>query len=165
MARRVAKVPARLRGSHQPPATPPGERGDNDEGELLSGRRLLTPQVLQIAITQYAPEQVEKLLRTDLEYNEKRLQIIREHAEKHPDLLEDRKTKRFRRGLYVFLVILALILLRSMPFIALPIASLFGVCGLMIVAGTLINARDRDSDVKEIVLTVKRVLTAGKSRD
>ena len=161
----MAKVPARIRGGHQPPASKPDERGENDEGELLSGRRLLTPQVLQIAIAQYAPENVGKLLNAELEYNEKRLQIIREHAEKHPDALEERKTKRFRRGLYVFLAILASGLLLSMPFVALPIASLFGVCGLMIVAATLINARDRDSDVKSIVLMVKRVLTDRKSRD
>lgn len=116
-----------------------------------------------------AHESVEKLLQAELAYNERRLETIREHAEKHPDLLEERRTKRFRRGLYVFLAFLALGLLGSMPFINIPVASVFGVCGLMIVAGTLINARDRDSDVKSIVLTVKRVLekrvSDRKSRD
>lgn len=131
-----------------------------DEDSVESPKGLLTSQVIQISIQKgNGFEEVQKLFNAELDYNRRRLEILREHAEKHPDAVEERRTKRFRRRLYGYLALLALVLFAAMPFVGIGVASVFGVCALAVVAGILVNARDRDSDARPIMEMLKRLIT------
>lgn len=73
-----------------------------DEDSVESPKGLITSQVIQISIEkEHGLEEVQKLFNAELDYNRRRLEILREHAENDPDAVEERRTKRFRRGVFM----------------------------------------------------------------
>jgi hypothetical protein len=70
---------------------------------------LINPTIVQILIEGNKPEEVMELMRAELDYNRERLEIVRDHAEKHPDYKDDRRNKQFRRAQYTFLMLYVLI--------------------------------------------------------
>jgi hypothetical protein len=88
---------------------------------------LINARIIQILVEKEDSEHVEKLLNAELDYNKRRFEIMREHAEHHPDAKAERQTRAFRRTQYSFLLIVLLLLLVSLPFVSLAVASVFGI--------------------------------------
>ena len=85
-------------------------------------------------------------MKAELDYNRERLSILREHTELHPDAIEDRKNKSFRRTQYLFLMLFDLAIIASLPFTQIAVAISLCSLALIITSGIVINGRDRDND-------------------
>ena len=107
---------------------------------------LINQSIVQILIERNKPDEVEKLMKAELDYNRERLSILREHTELHPDAIEDRKNKRFRRTQYLFLMLFDLAIIASLPFTQIAVAISLCSLALIITSGIVINGRDRDND-------------------
>ena len=97
-------------------------------------------------------------MRAELDYNRERLSILREHTELHPDAIEDRKNKRFRRTQYLFLMLFDAALVGIIPFV--EVAAAISLCSLslIITAGVVINGRDRDNDSELLVKLIDKLI-------
>lgn len=132
------------------------------QGELLlnssENGHLINQSIVQILVERNNPDEVEKLMRAELDYNRERLSILREHTEKHPDAIEDRKAKKFRRTQYFFLMALLPALLIVISF--LPTAIAIALCSLamIIVAGIVLNGRERDNDSEVLVKLLEKFI-------
>lgn len=134
------------------------------EGELVDSPQdnghLINQVIVQILIEKDHPEKVMELMNAELAYNKERLQIVREHAEKHPDAIEERSAKKFRRIQYGFLMVFLPALLVVIYFMPTAIAIALCAIAMIIVAGIVLNGRDRDNDsdvlLKIIEKTIKR---------
>ena len=145
------------------PTPPQTQKDSQGEVELLPrSEMLITPLTIQLLIQKSDDiQKIERLLKAELEYNRERLAILRENAELHPDKIEQRRGGRFRRMQYAILLVLLLIILGALPFVPLTIASVFGIICILIVSGILLNARDRDIDLKGFV-EILRVIMGGR---
>ena len=127
----------------------------SQEGELLSSLpdngHLINQSIVQILVERNKPNEVQELMRAELDYNRERLEILREHTKNHPDAIEDRKAKRFRRIQYLFLMAFLPVLLTVIYFMPTAIAIALCSLAMMIVAGIVLNGRDRDND-SEVLL-------------
>lgn len=85
-------------------------------------------------------------MRAELDYHRERLSILREHTELHPDAIENRRSKKFRRTQYLFLMLFDVALIVLLPFVQTAVAISLCSLALIITAGVVINGRDRDND-------------------
>jgi hypothetical protein len=121
-------------------------------------QQLVNPQVVQIFVERDKTADLEKLLDSVVNYNERRLRVIREHAEKHPDAVENRQTRKSRRYQYMVLLALSIALLLLMPFVNLAVAGVFGIIAVLIVCGILVNARERELDLQGFLKMINIVM-------
>lgn len=132
------------------------------EGELLENLpengHLINQNIVQILIERNNPDEVEKLMRAELDYNRERLSILREHTELHPDAIEARKSKKFRRTQYLFLMCLLPILLVVIYFTPTAIAIALCSMAMMIIVGAVLNGRDRDNDSEMMVKLIEKLI-------
>jgi hypothetical protein len=113
--------------------------------------KLITTQIVQILIEKNNPDEIERLMKAELDYNEKRFAILREHSEKDPDSIEERNTSNFRRVQYKCLIGILIGLLLAAPFVNLTIAAAFAILCILIVCGLLLNGRERELDLPGFV--------------
>jgi Flp pilus assembly protein TadB len=113
--------------------------------------KLITAQIIQILIEKNNPDEVERLMKAELDYNEKRFAILREHSEKDPDSMDERETSRFRRVQYKCLIAVLVGLLLATPFVNVTIAAAFAILCILIVCGVLLNGRERELDLPGFV--------------
>lgn len=90
--------------------------------------------------------------------------IVREHARDHPDAIDHRKTRRFRRGSYYGLLAISATLLGSMPFVNLVVAGTFGIMAMLIICAVILNARDREMDFGGLLKMIQTVLKKGQQQ-
>lgn len=132
------------------------------EGELLENSpdngHLINQSIVQILIERNNPDEVEKLMRAELDYNRERLSILREHTELHPDAIEVRKSKKFRRTQYLFLMCLLPILLVVIYFTPTAIAIALCSMAMMIIVGVVLSGRDRDNDSEMMVRLIEKLI-------
>lgn len=127
------------------------EPANNDASHLIN------QAIVQILVERNNPEEIKDLMRAELDYNKERLSIIREHAEKHPDAIEERKTKRFRRTQYLFLMVFLSVLLPSIALANTTAAIPLSAIAMIVVSGVVLNGRDRDSDSETIVKIIEKI--------
>jgi hypothetical protein len=132
------------------------------EGELLEkstdNGHLINQSIVQILVERNNPDEVEKLMRAELDYNRERLSILREHTELHPDAIEDRNNKRFRRTQYLFLMLFDLVIVGVLPFVQTAVAVSLCSLALIITSGVVINGRDRDNDSELLSRIVDKLI-------
>jgi hypothetical protein len=156
----------------QPPASPEKAEKPQDgseaapiDAEILPvvppPRPLINAQIIQILIEKDNPDEIERLMRLELDYNKERFQIMREHSQLHPEAIESRQTRKFRRTQYIALIGLLFLLVAAMPFVAFPVAATFALICVLIVAALCLNGREREVDLGGFV----KVLTAIMRRD
>jgi hypothetical protein len=118
--------------------------------------RLINARIIQVLVEKDTPDEVERLMKLDLDYNERRLAIIRNHEDKDPDSIEERHNSRFRRFQYkCLLLLLPFLLVGAMFAPVLIVAGFLSLC-ILIVCGVLLNGRERELDLTGFV----RLLTA-----
>ncbi len=100
---------------------------------------LINAQIVQILIQNNHPDQVKALMEADLDYNSRRLEIVRKHAEEHPDAKENRRVVTFRRIQYITLLCLLPPLLIAAPFVSFAVAATFGMIAILIISGVLLK--------------------------
>lgn len=130
------------------------------EAELIDPENghLINQSIVQILVEKDTPAEIEKLMRAELDYNRERLSILREHTELHPDAIEDRKSKRFRRTQYLFLMGLLPPLLVVIYFVPLAVAIALCSLAMLIVVGVVLNGRDRDNDSEVLVKLIEKII-------
>ncbi len=126
--------------------------------EIVDTPNLVTSQVVQILIKEDKQGDLKELLETELEYNKKRFEIIRDHKKQDPDAVDHRKTKAFRRQVYGVLLVFAFGLFIAMPFVNLVAGGTFGIIAMIIICGALLNARDRELDLAGMIQMIQAVL-------
>jgi hypothetical protein len=141
----------------------PKQSGDKDKDddmiipEIVNPPPLVTPHIIEIYIKEDKQDDLERLLDAEVEYNRKRFAVIREHLVQHPDGIENRKTKAFRRVQYGILLGILGVLLLTMPYIPLSATAVFGVISILIVSGVLVNARERELDLKGFIKIITTI--------
>lgn len=133
-----------------------GPKPDDPEILLPVPGRLINARIIQVLVEKDTPEEVERLMKLDLDYNERRLAIIRNHDDKDPDSIEERHNSRFRRFQYECLLLLLPFLLVGAMFASVLIVTGFLSLCILIVCGVLLNGRERELDLTGFV----RLLTA-----
>ena len=154
-------VNKRREGRNLPTKTGPESPQDHlilDPPIMPGNDQRITPRTIQILIEKHNPEDVKILLTAEIDVFRERLQLIRDHAEHHPDAKEDRATKLFRRTQYTFMIAILTGLLIAIPFITIEAAAVFGIVVFMIVGGVLLNARDRDFDLNAFTNMINTIL-------
>jgi len=152
------------RHSGGPPDSQGTPEGQPIDPEVLlpvpTARPLINAQIIQILIEKDNPDEIEKLMRLELDYNKERFEIMRDHSKHHPEAIESRKTRQFRRVQYIALIAVMFALIVAMPFVAFPVAATFGLVCVLIVAALSLNGREREVDlggfVKVLTTIVKR---------
>lgn len=146
------------------PEVQPDTDAEPIDGEVLpipAPRPLINAQIVQILIEKDNPDEIQKLMRMELDYNKERFEIMRDHSKHHPEAIEARKTRQFRRTQYMALMAVLFVLIAAMPFSAFPVAATFGLVCVLIVAALSLNGREREVDLGGFV----KVLTAIVKRD
>jgi hypothetical protein len=123
--------------------------------------RLINARIIQVLVEKDTPEEVERLMKLDLDYNERRLAIIRNHEDKDLDSIEDRHNSRFRRFQYKCLLLLLPFLVVGAVFAPVTVAAGFLLLCILIVCGVLLNGRERELDLSGFV----RLFTAIVKRE
>lgn len=118
---------------------------------------LINQTIVQILIEKDNSDEIKELIRAELDYNRKRLDIVREHTELHPDAIEERKSIRFRRFQYVFLMLFLVTLLPTIFFMPTAIALALSTIAMIITAGIVLNGRDRDDDSKALLSLLSKL--------
>jgi len=131
---------------------PEAELVDSENGHLIN------QSIVQILVERNDAAEIEKLMRAELDFNRERLSILREHTELHPDAIEDRKSKRFRRTQYLFLMALLPALLTVIYFVPTAIAIALCSMAMMIIVGVVLNGRDRDNDSEILVKLIEKLI-------
>jgi len=153
--------------SLQPTPPPSPQKRDDEKQEVITPEvvlpssvnvPLINAEIVQILLKENNQEEIERLMKADLDYNEKRLAIIRQHAAEHPDAIEARKTRQSGRTQYTVLLGLAVLLLLLMPSVSLAIAIIFGTIVTLIVGGILVNARERELDLQGFIKLINVVI-------
>jgi hypothetical protein len=119
---------------------------------------LINQTIVQILVEKNAPEEVKELMKAELDYNRERLSILREHAENHPDAIEERRGKRFRRTQYLFLMAFLPVLVSAIYYMPTAIALALCTMAMMITAGIILNGRDRDGDSESLIKLIEKLL-------
>ena len=94
----------------------------------------------------------------ELTYNARQFEIIREHSEKDPDKIDDRKNTQYRRNQYYLLTAITAALLAASPFVPLATVIFFGALALMVTGAALVNARQRDNDGRHIAALLTHII-------
>ena len=144
-------------------ALPPKKEGDEKDDEVIipevvEQSHFVTPQTIQILIKEDKQGDIQDLINMELDYNKKRLEIIREHAVLHPDAIERRKGKDFNRTSYFILILISIGLLIAAPFVNIAVGATFGVIIILIICGVLLNAREREMDLKGMLQLFEAIL-------
>lgn len=142
---------------------------DDDDailGELVESAPAL---VSQRAIEKFAErdrdhEDLERFLQTINNFTKQQLELNREHAEKHPDAIEGRKTQNFRRLQYVVLLCMLPFILGALVYVTLPVATVLGIIGVLITSGVLVNGRDREMDLNGFVRMIHSIVGRREQR-
>jgi hypothetical protein len=113
--------------------------------------RLINARIIQVLLEKDTPDEVERLMKLDLDYNERRLAIIRNHEDKDPDSIEERHNCRFRRFQYKCLLLLLPFVLVGAVFAHSTVAAGFLLLCILIVCGVLLNGRERELDLTGFV--------------
>jgi hypothetical protein len=132
------------------------------EAEFISSENghLINQTIVQILVEKGDPAEIEKLMQAELNFNRERLSILREHTELHPDAIEDRRSKRFRRIQYLFLMALLPPLLGVIYFSQMAVSIALCSMAMLIVVGVVLNGRDRDNDSEVLVKLIEKILRA-----
>lgn len=120
------------------------------EGELLANAHdnghLINQYIVQLLVEKDSPEEIKELMRAELDYNKERLGIIREHAEKHPDAIEERKKHRFRRLQYGYLMLALPMLVYASHHAPVLTGAMLTSAMIFVIVSIALNGRDRDND-------------------
>ena len=119
---------------------------------------LINARIIQVLVEKDTPDEVERLMKLDLDYNERRLAIIRNHKDKDPDSIEERHNSRFRRFQYKCLLLLLPFLLVGTMLAPRTIAAGFLLLCVLIVLGVLLNGRERELDLTGFVRLFTSIL-------
>jgi hypothetical protein len=119
---------------------------------------LINAQIIQILVEKGGSAEVEKLMRLDLDYNKQRLEIVREHSSQHPDAIESRRAKSFRRTQYHALILALFFLLIAMLFVGFPLVLTFAWICVLIVAALSLNGREREVDLTGFVKLLSTIV-------
>lgn len=128
--------------------------------------RVITERVL-IAVLEKesnAVEETKGLMEAERQHMEDTLRIQRDHNEKDPNQKERREAKIFGRYQYKYLMLVSTAGMIAMPFVNLATASFFGIIGMMVFAGVLLNGRDRTSDAEamtDIIHALMKIFRKG----
>jgi uncharacterized membrane protein len=139
------------------------KKDDDNEDNIIQGE-VVNPQLVnQRVIEKFAERDrdhvdFERFLRTVNNFTREQASISREHAEQHPDAIENRNNKVFRRQQYAILLLFLGVLLVTLPFAPLAAATVFGVICIIIVCGVLVNARERELDLSGFVKIITTIL-------
>jgi hypothetical protein len=164
MTRRRNKTRSLQKHRHRPIETSDKTDQKPVEPEIIlpvsDAARLINARIIQVLVERDSPEEVERLLKLDLDYNEKRLAIIRNHEDQDPNSMEERHNSRFRRFQYKCLLLLLPFILVGAMFAPLLVSAGFLSLCILIVCGVLLNGRERELDltgfVKLLTAIVKR---------
>lgn len=122
----------------------------------------ITQQIIRILVDKHNPQDVKDLMQAENVVFRERLEIIREHAEHHPDAKEERATIKFRRSQYGWLSFIGPALLVAIPFVTIEVAAIFGIIAIMIIGAIILNARDRDFDINSLTDMINTIIRRGK---
>ena len=114
-------------------------------------QKIISERIVHTTIQKESQAAVQELLNAELSYFGERLELIRKHAELHPDAIEDRKTKSFRRQSYGWLLFLDLACALGIYFSSVSNAVILGIIAVTITIGVLFNARERDIDFVNVI--------------
>ncbi len=134
----------------------------SDEPEIIlpvpDTPRLINARIIQVLVEKDTPEEVERLMKLDLDYNERRLAIIRDHEAQDPDSIEERRNSWFRRFQYKCLLLLLPFLLVGTMLAPGTVAAGFLLLCILIVLGVLLNGRERELDLTGFVRLFTTIL-------
>ena len=146
----------------QRPSTQVKKSPQVSEGELVNcnsdNGHLINQVIVQILIEQNHPEKIKELMASELKYNKERLEILREHAEKHPDKIEERVGKKFRRSQYLYLMAILIPLNIMIYYTPVAIALSLCVIDMIIICGLVFNGRDRDNDADMLLKVIEGIM-------
>lgn len=147
---------------HQAPTIGPSDKAGPKSVEpeivLPVSGRLINARIIQVLVEKDTPEEVERLMKLELDYNEKRLAILRNHEDKDPDSIEERHNSRFRRFQYKCLLVLLPFLLVGTMLAPGTVAAGFLLLCILIVLGVLLNGRERELDLTGFVRLFTSIL-------
>lgn len=126
------------------PSDKTGQQPVEPEIILPISGRLINARIIQVLVEKDTPEEVERLMKLELDHNEKRLAILRNHEDKDPDSIEERHNSRFRRFQYKCLLLLLPFVLVGAVFAPVIVATGFLFLCILIVCGVLLNGRERE---------------------
>lgn len=127
-------------------------------GEVVNPQLVNSRTIEKFADKDREHEDLERFLSTINNFTREQASIVREHAEKHPDAIEHRNTKQFRRQQYSYLLIISVILLAVLPISPLAVVVIFGMVAMVIISGILVNARERELDLKGFITIIKTIV-------
>lgn len=144
-------------------ALPPKKEESKDDDAILAefvpNRQLVSPETIEKwADRDRDHEDFERFLATVNSFVSSQQALSREHAEKHPDAKENRKSQNFRRIQYVSLLALVPFLLVGLFYATLPVASILGIILILIIAGVLVNGRDREMDLNGFIRMIHSIV-------
>jgi len=145
----------------------PPKKDENDddaiEGEIVNPNPQINSRILEkFAEKDREHEDLERFLGTVTKFNKENLATNREHSELHPDAIDHRKTKAFRRHCYGALFVFASGLVIAMPFVNLVVAGTFGIIVMLVICGVMLNARDREMDLSGFLQMIKTIAQRDK---
>ncbi len=129
---------------------------EKDNGDKPS-TTIISERVIRITVEKESAEAAEKLFESASRFQERNLEAIRNHAKEHPDAIEERKTKSFRRLQYGWLLAFLVPLGVGIYFTNVVNSVIFGLLTLIITIGVLLNARERDIDFKHIIEMLRSI--------
>ena len=119
---------------------------------------LINQTIVQILVEKDNPDEIKDLMRAELDYNRERLEILREHTQLHPDAIEDRKTKSFRRTQYAFLMFFLLCLIGAIFFTPVTTSLPLSAIAMIVTSGVVLNGRDRDNDSEALISILNKLI-------
>ncbi len=142
-------------------ALPPKKEDEKDDDVIVG--EVVNPQLVnQKVIEKFAdrdePEELERFLKTINNFTREQAEIAREHADKHPDAIDHRNNRSFRRLCYSVLLVFAGGLIITMPLVNLVVAGTFGIIAMLIICGVMLNARDRELDLSGFLKMIQTVI-------
>lgn len=167
MSRKTQRNPPKQLNPPKDAKTAKDDGDDSDDviiPEVVDQQQLVNQHTIQTFVDQNKEGELKTFLNTVVDYNERRLSVLREHAEKHPDAIEMRKSRISRRNQYLILLSLTCILLLTMPFVNLAVAGIFGTISTLIVCGILVNARERELDLQGFIRLINIVIGSNKEK-
>ncbi len=152
---------ARTRDNRPGRALPPASDNADDDviiGEVVNPQLVNARTIEKFAEQDRNKEDFKDFLATVNNFTREQAAINREHAGQHPDAIDHRKTKAFRRYCYIALISFAGALIIAMPFVNLVVAGTFGIIVTLIVCGVMLNARDRELDLGGMLQMIQAII-------
>lgn len=138
--------------------------GDLVNGQETNGRLINTTIIKVMVNERYTAEEINKLMAADLDYTKNMLELKREHADKHPDAIEYRKSKKFGRFQYLFLMAIVVVGFAAIVSGKATVlaSSVIGVMLVMAVAAIALNGRERDDDSSILLKLLEKIIGNSK---